>query len=78
MESRNKIELFKSPEFAKAEGKPNPITGQHVELTVQSAPSYDVDKGDLKAYLSDIVPNHMVPKRLRVSSIAVGHRFKRA
>ena len=68
---------FEGVELAKAEGKPNPITGQHVELTVQSAPSYDVDKGQLKAFLSDVLPNYMLPKRLKVSSVVVSHRFKR-
>ena len=64
--------------LAKAEGKPNPITGQHVELTAQSAPDSEIDKSMLKAFLSGVLPNHMLPKRLKVSSVAVGHRFKRA
>ena len=68
---------FKGVELAKAEGKPNPITGQHVELIVQSAPNAEVDKNALKDYLSAHLPMHMLPKRLRVSQVAVGHRFKR-
>lgn len=69
---------FDGVELAKAEGKPNPITGQHVELTVQSAPNKDVDKARLKTFLSEMLPGHMLPKRLKVSFVAVGHRFKRA
>tara|TARA_B100000315_G_C14585819_1_gene592965 strand:- start:2195 stop:2395 length:201 start_codon:yes stop_codon:yes gene_type:complete len=65
-------------ELAKAEGKQNPITGQHVELTVQPAADRDVDKANLKAFLSSQLPNHMLPKRIRVSLVSVGHRFKRA
>ena len=68
---------FSGVELAKAEGKSNPITGQHLELTVQSAPNADIDKVKLKSFLSGILPNHMTPKRLKVSPIAVGHRFKR-
>ena len=68
---------FDGVELAKAEGKPNPITGQHVELTVQSATDKDTDKAKLKAFLSTKLPNHMMPKRLKVSSISIGHRFKR-
>jgi acyl-CoA synthetase (AMP-forming)/AMP-acid ligase II len=64
--------------LAKAEGKPNPITGQHVELTVQPAKDCDVDKASLKAFLSALLPSHMVPKRLNVALISVGHRFKRS
>ena len=69
---------FDGVELAKAEGKPNPITGQHVELTVQSASNAEVDKVKLRSFLSEILPVHMMPKRLKVTSVAVGHRFKRA
>jgi acyl-CoA synthetase (AMP-forming)/AMP-acid ligase II len=65
-------------ELAKAEAKPNPITGQHVELTVQSAANSEVDKVGLKTFLAAQLPNHMMPKRIRVASVSVGHRFKRA
>ena len=65
-------------ELAKAEAKPNPITGQHVELTVQPASNGEVDKVGLKTFLAAQLPNHMMPKRIRVSSVGVGHRFKRA
>lgn len=64
-------------ELAKAEAKSNPITGQHVELTVQQAADTKIDKPGLKAFLNEQLPSHMVPKRLKVASIGVGHRFKR-
>ena len=69
---------YKHVELAKAEAKPNPITGQHVELTVQPSFTHEVDKVGLRAFLSEMLPNHMVPRRLKVSSVSVGHRFKRA
>jgi long-chain acyl-CoA synthetase len=69
---------FEHVELAKAEGKPNPITGQHVELTVQLAANQDLDKANLKAFLFSKLPNHMLPKRIKVSSVSIGHRFKRA
>jgi long-chain acyl-CoA synthetase len=65
-------------EFAKVEAKPNPITGQHVELTVQSTANIEVDKVGMKTFLASLLPNHMMPKRIRVASTSVGHRFKRA
>ena len=64
-------------ELAKAEAKPNPITGQHVELTIQSATHQEVDKAGLKSFLNEQLPNHMMPKRIRIASVSVGHRFKR-
>lgn len=68
---------FEGVEFAKADGRPNPITGQHVELTVQAAANTDLDKRQLREYLALNLANHMVPKRLKISSVDVGHRFKK-
>ena len=68
---------FEDVELAKAEGKSNPITGEHVELTVQSTLDNDIDKDNFKAYLSSQLPNHMLPKRIKFSSVSVGHRYKR-
>jgi acyl-CoA synthetase (AMP-forming)/AMP-acid ligase II len=65
-------------ELAKVVAKPNPITGQHVELIVQSAANSEVDKVGLKTFLLAQLPNHMMPKRIRVAEVGVGHRFKRA
>jgi long-chain acyl-CoA synthetase len=65
-------------ELAKAEAKPNPITGQYVELTVQSAANHEVDKAGLKTFLAEQLPNHMMPKRIKLASVSVGHRFKKA
>ena len=65
-------------ELAKAEAKPNPITGQHVELTVQSAKNYYVEKAGLKTFLNEQLPNHMMPKRIKIAPVIIGHRFKRA
>ena len=65
-------------ELVKAEPKPNPITGQHVELTVQLAANHKLDKAGLKTFLTEQLPSHMMPKRIRVASVSVGHRFKRA
>ena len=69
---------FVNVKLAKAEGKFNPITGQHVELTVQPISEQDIDKAKLLAYLNSKMPNHMLPRRLKVATISVGHRFKKA
>ena len=68
---------FEGVELVKAVGKSNPITGEHVELTVQPTLDNDIDKDNLKAYLSSQLPNHMLPKRIKISSVSVGHRYKR-
>ena len=68
---------FEGVEFAKAEGKSNPITGQHVELILQPTKKIEIDKFKLKTFLSKALPNHMMPKRIKISEIKVGHRFKK-
>lgn len=68
---------FEGIELVKAEGRSNPITGQHVELTVQAILNYEIDKKTLKKFLSSQLQNHMVPKRLKIGTVSVGHRFKR-
>jgi len=69
---------FDDVELAKAEGKPNPITGQHVELTVQVAPNHEIHKSEFKVFLSQFLPSHMLPKRIKISEVSIGHRFKRS
>jgi long-chain acyl-CoA synthetase len=68
---------FSGVELAKVEGKSNPITGQHVELTVQPLKDKSIDKNELKSFLSSSLASHMIPKRIKVSQIIVGHRFKK-
>lgn len=63
--------------LVKAYARQNPITGQHVELTVQPADGA-LEKDALAAFLKDKLQAHMVPKRIRLESVSVGHRFKRA
>jgi acyl-CoA synthetase (AMP-forming)/AMP-acid ligase II len=63
--------------FAKASGKSNPLTGHHVELIVEPSDSANLDVADLSQYLKGLLPRHMVPLRITVGKIAVGHRFKR-
>jgi len=69
---------FEYVEFAKVVAESNPITGQHVELTVQATSGYDIDKGGLKTFLSDRLPGHMTPKRIRLATVGIGHRFKKS
>jgi long-chain acyl-CoA synthetase len=68
---------FPNVSLVKASPKQNPITGQHVELLVQPTSEEGIDKKALMAFLKERLQPHMVPKRIRVESVAVGHRFKR-
>jgi long-chain acyl-CoA synthetase len=69
---------FPNVSLVKATSKSNPITGQHVELLVQPTNGDAVNKEELMVFLKERLQSHMVPKRIRVEDVAVGHRFKRA
>ncbi len=58
--------------------KDNPITGQHVEAVIQLKEGRKIDISKLKLFIKDKLPSHMVPLRIKVGEIKVGHRFKRA
>lgn len=68
---------FPSVSLAKAFAKPNPFTGQHVELLAQINGDTDFDKAAFLHYLKAILPSHMAPKRISIEEVKVGHRFKR-
>ncbi len=68
---------FPSVTLVKVMAKQNPITGQHVELLVQPTVEKLVDKDKLIAFLREKLQPHMVPKRILVDNVSVGHRFKK-
>jgi acyl-CoA synthetase (AMP-forming)/AMP-acid ligase II len=68
---------FPNVSLVKATPKQNPITGQHVELFVQPKGEETVDKVELMNFLKERLQPHMVPKRIILESVLVGHRFKR-
>lgn len=69
--------MYPGVELVKALAKNNPLTGQHVELLVQPISGSEIGKDDLMGYLKEKLQPHMVPKRIRVEGVSVGHRFKR-
>jgi acyl-CoA synthetase (AMP-forming)/AMP-acid ligase II len=64
--------------LVKVTAKQNPITGQHVELQVQPTTEGGVDKTALITFLKEKLQPHMVPKRIKINSVAIGHRFKKS
>jgi long-chain acyl-CoA synthetase len=68
---------FPNVSLVKAIPKQNPITGQHVELLVEPIAEGSVDKDSLIVFLKENLQPHMVPKRIRIESVSVGHRFKK-
>ena len=64
-------------EFAKVEAKANPLTGQHIEISLSVIEGGNVDSKEIKDQLAMRLPSHMIPSRIRIAPVAVSHRFKR-
>ena len=69
---------FPNVSLVNAYGRQNPITGEHVELKVQPSGENAVNKGELATYLKSRLQPHMVPKRIIIEDVDIGHRFKKA
>jgi len=69
--------IYPNVSLVQAVPKLNPITGQHVELLVQPTSGGCVNKDLLMAFLKERLQPHMVPKRIRIENVNVGHRFKK-
>lgn len=68
--------LYPNIKFAKAIGRANPITGQHVELTIQPEEGEVIEKSSLFDFLSQNLQKHMVPKRILIDQVKINHRYK--
>lgn len=63
--------------LAKVSPKNNPITGQHVELLVQPSSNSLIDKDALLIFLRKNLQEHMIPRRVTINQVDIGHRFKK-
>jgi acyl-CoA synthetase (AMP-forming)/AMP-acid ligase II len=69
---------FPNVSLVSAYARQNPITGEHVELKVEPKKENSVDRDALVTFLKSKLQPHMVPKRIIIEEIRVGHRFKKA
>ena len=82
MPSEVEIECLKIPKIkqAKAIGKSNPITGQHLELRIEIDDCEDTNlfKKFLFSELKQKLPRHMVPSIIKFEKLKISHRFKKS
>ena len=71
------IRNLKNVSLVKATPRSNPITGQHVELSVQANSNKDIDISSIKKFMREQLPAHMMPMRIIIEEVEVGHRYKR-
>jgi long-chain acyl-CoA synthetase len=61
---------------AKAVGAPNPITGQHIEVTVEPRDGATIDRKQVMAHFRAHLQKQLSPHRVIVGKVPVSHRFK--
>ncbi len=63
--------------FAKAVGMPNPITGEHIELSCQLREGAVLKKTALRRFLKDHLLEQFVPHKIVIEDLNISHRFKK-
>jgi long-chain acyl-CoA synthetase len=63
--------------LASARGVDNPISGQHVELTCELRPGAATTVKELRNHMFNHLAEAVWPHRIRIGTVAMGHRFKR-
>jgi acyl-coenzyme A synthetase/AMP-(fatty) acid ligase len=61
---------------AKVVGVPNPITGQHIEVTVQPKDGATLDRRAMMLHFRQHLIKQLAPHRVHIGEVAIGHRFK--
>ncbi|HEY4953556.1 MAG TPA: long-chain fatty acid--CoA ligase [Gemmatimonadaceae bacterium] len=61
---------------AKAHGVANPITGQHIEITVEPESGVSLDRRVLMAHFRRHLQKQLCPSRVTIGQVSVSHRFK--
>ena len=57
--------------------KKNPITGQHIEIIIETRDPKFKDVEFFKRFFREKLPNHMTPKRITIDKIKISHRLKK-
>jgi acyl-CoA synthetase (AMP-forming)/AMP-acid ligase II len=76
-EVEREVLKYKNISLVKATGRNNPVTGQHVEIVVQPKEGLTIDPSDLLVFLREHLPPHMIPAKIRIEEVSIGHRFKK-
>lgn len=64
--------------LAKARGVVNPITGQHIEISVELKENVLLSRQQLKQFMRARLPGAFMPQKITFEEVKVNHRFKKA
>ena len=57
--------------------KSNPITGQHVEVLIETIENKKINLKNMKEFFKENLPVHMRPQRIIFGKVNINHRFKK-
>ena len=57
--------------------KNNPITGQHIEMIIQTNVDRNIKKSEMSKYLKNKLPSHMQPLKIVFDEVAISSRLKK-
>ena len=69
---------FPGVAMVKVISQENPITGQHVEMQIEPSGKSTFDESAFRSFLNKNLQAHMIPRRIKIGLVSVGHRFKKA
>jgi long-chain acyl-CoA synthetase len=61
---------------AKVIGVPNPITGQHIEVTVEPKSGAQLDRRAMMAHFRSHLQKQLSPHKVTIGTVGLSHRFK--
>lgn len=76
-EVEKEVLKFNGIKFATIIAKKNPITGQHIELIIEENIKDDIIIEDIREFLHERLPKHMMPSKIKIKNIKYSHRFKK-
>jgi long-chain acyl-CoA synthetase len=62
---------------AKVIGVPNPITGQHIEVTVEPREGASLDRRTMMTHFRSHLQKQLSPHKVTIGAVEVSHRFKK-
>jgi acyl-coenzyme A synthetase/AMP-(fatty) acid ligase len=62
---------------AKVIGVPNPITGQHIEVTVEPREGASLDRRTMMTHFRSHLQKQLSPHKVTIGTVEVSHRFKK-
>jgi long-chain acyl-CoA synthetase len=76
-EVENVLLKYEGVKFVNVTAKKNPITGEHVEVTIEPTQNTSFQMEDFEIFIKTNLQKHMQPLKISLGGVEIGNRFKR-